>query len=288
MEKKSLQEVVASDVSSNETIANLIPKGEHGIYCYYGRIGQGKTYAMTADILRQLSMGRVVYTNYPIIWKGYDSRLSLARLLFSFFGIVNIFREYPKENLRRLDVDENFHEKLSKLTDCIVALDEGYVAFDSYQMAKMSMKDRQNVLHTRHFDRSIWFTTQRPNAVHVTLRAQTNVFYKVTRMIRLGWLIVFRRQEFDLGSDDSVDEDKCYSTKFYLGSSSVFHAYDTKYLRFGAKSSQDVRILFHKIPYFDRFITFGSLVWQYVLNTFVRDSGVRRGVSSDTPPVDSS
>ena len=56
------------------------------------------------------------------------------------------YYEFMKSNLHFIEVDEHFHDRLSELTDCIVALDEGYVAFDSYEMAKMSMKKRKNVL----------------------------------------------------------------------------------------------------------------------------------------------
>jgi hypothetical protein len=246
-------------VDYNIDLAELFPPGEHGMYAYYGRIGQGKTYAMTADIISALKRGQVVYTNYPIDWKGFDERSFFPAIFFSLFGIKNQFYEFFSKNLRRIEVDENFHDKLGDLTDCIVALDEGYVAFDSYEMAKLSMKKRKNVLHTRHFDRSIWYTTQRTNAVHITLRAQTNVFYKITKLWSFLF-VVFRRQEFDLGSDDGVDETKAYSTKLYLGKKSIFNSYNTKYLRYGAKASQIIDVAFHKVPYFQRWVIFGRLV----------------------------
>jgi len=250
-------------------LSALFPAGEHGIYCYYGRIGQGKTYAMTADILEALKQGKVVYSNYPIDWSGFDERTSLPALFWSLFGIKNRFYEFYQANLHRIEVDENFHDTLSGLTDCIVALDEGYVAFDSYEMAKLSMKKRKNVLHTRHFDRSIWFTTQRTNAVHVTLRAQTNVFYKITKLWSL-FFIVFRRQEFDLGPDDSVDEDNCYSRKLYLGRSSIFNAYNTKYLRYGAQSSQTVHVGVHNLGYLQRYTFFMRETIKRVSSLFPR------------------
>jgi len=232
-------------------IGKLLPRQEHGIYAYYGRIGQGKTYAMTADVIEALKQGRVVYTNYPIDWQGYDQRESL---LWLFLGILGIKRKYIKfrpENLHRIEIDEDFHDTLAGLTDCIVALDEGYVVMDSYEMAKMSMKKRKNVLHTRHFDRSIWYTTQRTNAVHVTLRSQTNVFYKVQKLF--SWpFVVFRRQEFDLSSDDSVNERDPLSTKLYLGKPYIFNAYNTKYLRYGARASQENSYEMFLVPYLQR------------------------------------
>jgi len=242
-------------------IGSLIPKSEHGIYAYYGRLGQGKTYAMTADILHALSQGKVVYTNYPINWEGYDERFSLVYLIIGFLGLRKRYYEFSSSNLRRIEIDEDFHEKLSQLTDCIVALDEGYVAFDSYEMAKMSMLKRKNVLHTRHFDRSIWYTTQRPSAVHVAMRAQTNVFYKVRKFqIPFLKIPIFRRTEHDLGSDESVNENETFSTQFYWGSKRVFQAYDTKYLRDGLSSSQEVLGTFWDLTMKDKFYYFKKVL----------------------------
>jgi len=243
--------------NSNEPIdiGELLPRQEHGIYAYYGRIGQGKTYAMTADVIEALKQGRVVYVNYPIDWSGFYQK---KRMLWLFLGILGLKREYihfKPDNLHRIEIDEDFHDTLATLTDCIVALDEGYVVMDSYEMAKMSMKKRKNVLHTRHFDRSIWYTTQRTNAVHVTLRAQTNVFYKVTKL--LSWpFVVFRRQEFDLATDDSVNENEPISTKLYLGKPYIFNAYNTKYLRGGIPRSQEVNFEAFDFSYKDRWVAF--------------------------------
>jgi len=236
-------------------IGELLPRQEHGIYAYYGRIGQGKTYAMTADVIEALKQGRVVYVNYPIDWSGFYQKKRFLWLFLGILGIKRKFIHFKPDNLHRIEIDEDFHDTLATLTDCIVALDEGYVVMDSYEMAKMSMKKRKNVLHTRHFDRSIWYTTQRTNAVHVTLRAQTNVFYKVQKLI--SWpFVVFRRQEFDLASDDSVDENNPISTKLYLGKPYIFNAFNTKYLRYGAKASQDNAYEIETIPYLKRWILF--------------------------------
>jgi len=251
MSKNKKKDLLQSDKPPID-LSELFPPLEHGLYAYYGRIGQGKTYAMTADILQALARGNVVYTNYPIDWRGYDERDNWSAVFLSLFFVKNKFYQFSESNLRRIEIDETFHDTLSTLTDCIVALDEGYVAFDSYEMTKMSMKKRKNVLHTRHFDRSIWYTTQRPNAVHVTMRAQTNVFYKVTKLINFAGIVLFRRQELDLGSDDSVDENEVYSTKFYLGKSSIFEAYDTKYLRQGALASQQVLGVINGMSYIGR------------------------------------
>lgn len=223
---------------TTEDLSSIFPPAEHGIYAYYGRIGHGKTYAMTADVLEALNRGQVVYTNYPIDWQGYDERENLLYLLLGVLRMKRKFYVFASDNLRYIEVDDNFQDKFSRLTDCIVAIDEGYVAFDSYEMAKMSLRKRKNILHTRHFDRSIWYTTQRPTNIHAVMRFNTNVFYKCTRMLK--WPVaVFRREEYDLSGDD-VDESTPLSTKLYRGKLSIFMAYDTKYIRQGQESSQSV------------------------------------------------
>jgi len=248
-------------------LLNLFPPGEHGIYMYYGRIGSGKTYAMTADILEALHKGKVVYTNYPINYMGYDQSWSFFWLLLGLFGVKRKYYNFSKDNLRRIEIDADFQDTFSELTDCIVALDEGYVVFDSYQMAKMPLKNRKNVYHTRHFDRSIWITSQRPTAVHVSMRSQVNVFYKITRLIKIGSFLLFRRQELDMASDETVDENKVYSTKLYIGKKDIFNAYDTKYLRQGANASQYVHVDIIRLSY--------SRIWQRFLIVFKKLSPLK-------------
>jgi len=141
-------------------------------------------------------------------------------------------------NFHYLDIGDDFHEQLSKLTDCIVALDEGYFVFNSYKGTKFPMRAMQNVLHTRHFDRSIWITAQRPTNVHVTFRGNVNAFYKCTKL--MSWpFVLFKKEEFDLNSKEEIDEMNCFSRKFYIGKNEVFTAYDSKYLRGDTPLSQD-------------------------------------------------
>jgi len=100
-EKKTLEELEIN-------MSDMFPAGEHGIYCYYGRIGMGKTYAMTADIISALMRGEIVYANYPIDWNGYDERKSLPALFFGILGIKRAFYEFKKDNLKQIQVDEHF------------------------------------------------------------------------------------------------------------------------------------------------------------------------------------
>lgn len=229
-------------------LASLFGPAEHGLYAYYGRLGQGKTYAMTADIIEDLKKGGVWYVNYPIYWTGYDERYSKMQLLLGVLGLRKKYYEFTHQNLHYIKVDENFHDKIETLTDCKVALDEGYVAYDSYEMAKLSMQKRQTILHARHYDRSFYYTVQRPSSIHVTLRANTNVFYKITKL-QLLWWTFFKREEFDLGQGEQVDETQRLSVKRYRGRKEIFEAYDTKYLRGTIPPSQIVHVKVHKPSY---------------------------------------
>lgn len=226
-------------------LASLFGPAEHGLYGYYGRLGQGKTYAMTADIIEDLKRGAVWYVNYPIYWQGYDERDNKMQLLLGVLGLRKKFYEFKHKNLHYLPVDENFHDKVETLTDCKIGLDEGYVAYDSYEMAKLSMAKRQTIFHARHYDRSFYYTVQRPTSIHTTLRSQTNVFYKVSK-IQIFSLVLFRRQEFDLGPNEQVDEDNCLGTKWYFGRREIFEAYDTKYLRGQIEPSQITHVEIHR------------------------------------------
>lgn len=200
---------------------------EHGIYCYYGRLGQGKTYAMVRDIIRILNKGAVVYTNFTINWDGYDQRRNPFLIFLAAIGLKHRFISYPATNLRQMATDEKWHEKFGNLKNCIVAIDEAYVLFDSYQMSKMPMSQRLNILQTRKFDRSIWYTTQRPTSVHAVMRGMTNVFYRCEKW-NVPFFTLFARDEFDLASDETVDIENRLGRKLYWGDMKFFNMYKPK------------------------------------------------------------
>jgi len=156
-----------------EKLVKYLSDFEGEITLRYGKIGQGKTYGATADVLDDLKRGWIVYTTWQINFNGYDQRDSIfwpfASLLFPW---KNEFKVIPKENLRYIDIfDDAFLESFEKLKNCKVYLDEGHIAFDSYEMSKASLKKRASILHTRHFNRSINIISQRPTAIHVAMRA---------------------------------------------------------------------------------------------------------------------
>ncbi len=202
---------------------------EHGIYCYCGRLGQGKTYTMVKDLVRRLNQGYVVYCNFTINWAGYDQRKNPFSLLCGALGLKRKFVKYPVTNLRKMPTDENWHSEFGKLRNCIVAIDEAYILFDSYQMSKMPMYQRLNILQTRKFDRSIWYTTQRPTNVHVIMRGMTNVFYRCEKWnFPVIPITLFARDEYDLGSDETLDIENRLSRKLYWGEKRFYKMYNTK------------------------------------------------------------
>lgn len=220
----------------------------------YGRIGQGKTYGATCDVLDELRKGHVVYANWRMQFDGIDQRDSFLYIIGSLlFPWKKHFFKFPKENLHFLPVDEHFMDTFEKLTDCTVYLDEGHVVFDSYEMAKMSMQKRTSVLHTRHFNRSINIISQRPTAIHRMMRANVNRFYKYEKLISKPF-ILFRRQEFQDMEDENVDETQPISTKLYIGRKSIMNSYNSKYLRGDTPDSQSVFFTVYKYNYFGKLL----------------------------------
>lgn len=230
---------VGKEVKEIELL-DLFTPADGEITQYYGRIGCGKTYAGTMDVLDELARGHVVYTNWRINYNGFDQRDSILYTLGSLlFPWKKRFYYFPKENLRYIEIDEHFHEKFAQLTDCSVYLDEGHVVFDSYEMAKMDIAKRKAVLHTRHFNRSIHIISQRFTAIHVTMRENVNRYYKCEKLIDYPFKL-FRRTEYQDLVDGNIDEDQPVSTKLYRGKAKIYKMYDSKYLRGDTPDSQHV------------------------------------------------
>jgi len=225
----------------------------------YGHIGNGKTYAATADILSRLRRGEVVYCNWRIDFKGVDQRDNLLAILGSILGLKRNFYRFNPGNLHYIELDDAFIESFEKLTDCAVYLDEGHVIFDSYQHAKFSLRKRASILHTRHFNRSIVIVSQRPTAVHVSARANVNRFYKCEALIRWPFTI-FRKTEYQDMVNESVDEEKPTRSKYYFASRRIFKAYNSKYLRGGIEKRSDVDFDGFTMPYWSRW----GLLFRYI------------------------
>ena len=245
-------------------LLDIFPASEGMISQYYGRIGAGKTYAATSDILDLLRRGKVVYANWKINYKGYDERRSAFRVFVSLvFPWIRRFYSFPKENLHYFEISNDWAVKqgykdfdawVATRTDCHIFADEGHVWVDSYAGTKMDMGRRTTITATRHFNRSINIISQRPTAIHVTMRANVNIFYRCTKIWQLGSLVRFNRTEFQDMQNENVneDEEKELGRKYYWGSSKVFESYNTKYLRGDTKISQKVLFEAYELGYFKR------------------------------------
>jgi hypothetical protein len=243
-----------------DLLRDLFEAEEGSIVQYYGRIGNGKTYNATADILNDLRNGVVVYCNWRIDVSGItlDQKDSFFYTFLGILGLKKRFYKFLPSNLRYLPIDDNFMNIFADLTDCKVYLDEGHLIFDSYQMTKLSMEKRASILHTRHFNRTIAIISQRPTAVHVSARANVNIFYKCEKI--MSWpFLVFRKSEYQdmTGAGETVDDQqKSLSSKWYFANKKVLNAYNTKYLRGGIPRSQEVNFEAYDFSYAERWSAF--------------------------------
>jgi len=198
-------------------VFEMLPPDEGEITIFYGRIGAGKTYAGTENIINDLKRGEIVFANWNLLWEGYDERKDRLMLAWGLIGIKKVFFDIPVKNFHfwnlveaqidgrtyqeffpnvkfpKKDKDGNtigiktndeidFSDVLSRLTDCAVHLDEGHIPFDSYEATRMSEQKRSAVFAMRHFDRKLIVYTQRANSVHVNLRGNANRFFKCEKL----------------------------------------------------------------------------------------------------------
>lgn len=247
-------------------IFEILPPQEGEINIYYGRIGTGKTYAGTKNILEELKQGNVVYANWKIKFEGYDERKSKWKLFLGLIGLKRKFLYVPPENFHFWDFTRQtidgiqcfpFIDQLALLNDCSIHLDEGHIPFDSYEATRMSEQKRSTIFATRHYDRKLTIYTQRANSVHVNLRGNANRFYKCEKLtdweiFKKRW-IQFQVTEFqDLTSTGSVDESEildkdgmpsgeykyAIDQKTFWGKKEIYQSYETKYLRGNTKHYQ--------------------------------------------------
>lgn len=229
-----------------EDLIDVFEASEGSINMYYGLIGNGKTYAATADILDLLVQGKVVYCNWKVIVEDFDDRQNLVVILVNLLlGRKRFYRIPCQKNLHFFD-PETFDstgalvEWLSKLNDCHVFFDEGQDMFDSYEGTRFSKAKRRLILHTRHYHRTLNIISQRPTAIQVSARGNVNRFYKCVKIASWPW-VRFARYEFQEMTGETVDETKDpVSRKIYWGSGRVFRAYNTDYLAEGIPKSQQV------------------------------------------------
>jgi len=237
------------EITVKEDLLDIFSANEGSINMYYGLIGNGKTYAATADILDLLKEGKVVYANLHIVVPDFDDRRDFLMSLKNFLFFRKRYFVIPcSQNLHYFDPEDfnstgDLVEWLSGLNDCHIFFDEGQDMFDSYEGTKFSKSKRRLILHTRHYHRTLNIISQRPTAIQVSARGNVNRFYKCVRLFFVPFFGIpfFCRYEFQEMTGETVDEEvKPVSKKRYFGNSRVFNAYNTDYLAEGIPKSQEV------------------------------------------------
>jgi len=247
-----LEKQVGKRLDKTQELVDLFEPEEGSVNMYFGRIGNGKTYAATADILHYLSQGRVVYANWHINYEGFDERKSFWHVFYKTLFFQKKFFVFPKENLHYFSPDEVDVEWMANLTDCEIFIDEGQWIFDSYEGRQFSKDKRKLILHTRHVNRSLNIISQRTQAIQVSARGQVNRFFKCEK--KLSWpFLIFKRSEYQDMTGDDVDEtEDPVDVKNYFASKKVLNAYDTKYLRAGIPRSQEVYFEAYQLNFKDK------------------------------------
>lgn len=245
-------------ITQLDDLVDVFTATEGSINMYYGKIGNGKTYAATADILDLLKQGKVVYLNWHMIVKDHDDRESFWHIFFNIVLFRKRFYKIPCEkNLHYFDPEQfpstfELVEWLSNLNDCHIFFDEGQDMFDSYEGTKFSKAKRRLILHTRHYHRTLNIISQRPTAIQVSARGNVNRFYKCVKIASWPWMR-FGRFEFQDMTGETVDETADpVSKKTYWGSNRVFSAYNTDYLAEGISKSQSVNFEAYELSFFER------------------------------------
>lgn len=208
----------------------------------YGKVKQGKTLYATRLAWADLMRGQTVIANWQIFWEGFDERKSIWKLFLHMLRIKKVLLVIPKENFIYLDPTKPLEEILGRIamtTDAVLYLDEGHRYFDSYLKTNMNMQNREIALLTAHFDRTINIITQRPTAVHVSLRGNVNRFYKVIKHeILFGLLKKFYVLEIQDMIGESPDEENPEGQISFWGRKKWFKRYNYKSMRGDTPRSQ--------------------------------------------------
>jgi hypothetical protein len=231
-----------------DELIDVFSASEGSINLYYGKIGNGKTYNATADIIELLKQGKVVYCNWKINIENFDDRESFLITVFNLLLGRKRFYKIPcAQNLHFFDPSDyqdhsELAEWLSNLNDCHIFFDEGQDMFDSYEGTKFSKIKRRLILHTRHYHRTLNIITQRPTAIQVSARGNVNRFYKCEKLASWPWVRFARIEYQDMRGETVADDetDEPVSVKTYWAKNSIFNAYNTNYLAEGIPKSQQV------------------------------------------------
>lgn len=227
--------------AKTKEIIQLFEPREGLINCYYGKVRNGKTYAATADILKLLDSGQIVFANWYVNWEGKDERkdkiLVLGKILFG----RKLFFVYGKENFQYFAPDMAPAETvrmLNKLVGVHIFIDEGQWILNSH-VRNPDPEAQRLILTNGHYCRSLNIITQRPTNVFVDMRSQVHRWHKCEKIWR--YPLRFKRTIIEDMKDNVPDEDeekmKKYPRKYYWATKRVKNAYNTHAFR-GADAIQ--------------------------------------------------
>jgi len=172
---------------------------------YFGQLGQGKTYAMTRQVYKELKQGSDVYSNYYLNFPKYKKQIFYIGNEMKIFEQLN----YAKENKK-----------------AVVALDEGWILFDSYLSTKMDLKMRVKLASLRKHKIDLFITTQRVSALHKSARDLVNEFWRVGTL-NFGITRGFRFVQYELDGAGNLNFDEPMKTEMCFLRSKIAKNYDT-------------------------------------------------------------
>lgn len=226
-----------------ELVQQIMVADEGELWQIYGKVKNGKSLVATRMALKDLKRGQVVIANWRIKWEGFDETKKFWRRLFFKLGLKKSLRIFPPENFIFLDPTMDGRDLLGRIahtTDAKLYLDEGHRYFDSYKRTDMNMETREVALLTAHFNRSITIISQRPTAIHVSLRGNVNRFFKCEKILKFPFSkwCVFRVTEIQEMTNEMPDEENPERSVIFLATKKLYGLYDYKSMRGDMPRSQ--------------------------------------------------
>ena len=255
---------------------NVFEVQEGEIFQIIGKIGNGKTYEGNRRALQFLRQGWPVYTTWKMnIPDYYDQRKSFITLFWKLVLFQSTFYRFNyKKNWHFLDIDRpDLVDFLSKLTDCVVFMDEGQDVFDSGE-GKGDLKKKKIITRTRHLNKTLFIISQRPQAVYVTARANVSYFYKTVKSWTIFWPFVpyfkvYRTEEVDQNNFPIWEERLPDGTRWTaplwhrgFARKEIYSMYDSKYLRGTLERSQQLHFEVYKLSTWDKIKAMFCTLWK--------------------------
>lgn len=162
-----------------------------------GLTGSGKTFFMARLMLRDWKHGAMVYTNFLLYFPNNNERV---------------------ERWHNLD-------ELYRLTDGIIAIDEGQKLFDARRWASLPVSFAEKIAQHRHHALDIYTTTQ--DVGHIDLRVRQNIhelyncrsifrFPKNDRIKPILQLIIITKKQRKISINDRLVWEKVNNGKWFF------------------------------------------------------------------------